>query len=456
MPRCLSRGENERVNRQFIDVVSEPDLRGLIRRFVRFARSTGPPALPSSGQIAADIALAAAVGVASLATVIVIAKSTAASGPVAFPSAVATVGWRHGAVLAATARAAPLAVRRLRPLLAYWLCLAACLLQTGLPGIVLASFIALVPAAYSAVAYSRYRGAALLCMPAAVIVLASSAVPNEVAGNYLLLTAVILIAPAVIAAHAMRGWRQRADESAARLTTMQAEHENATRQAVAAERARIASELHDVVTHNVSMMVVQAGGARRVLAAEPDQARSALLAIEESGRSAIVELQHLLGLLVQPEYGDLTGLAGSVPLEPQPGLDRLQPLIDRVAATGLPVELKISGDPRPLPPGVDLAAYRVIQEALTNVMKHAGMARTLVAIDYQTDGLTIDIADKGSSLRPGSRSAVAGSGRGLVGLRERVSMYGGELQAGRRTDGGWRVLAQIPDQRPLRVQPAPS
>jgi signal transduction histidine kinase len=444
------------VNGQPSHVFSGPDARLLVRRFVRFARSTEPPMVPSGGQIAADCALAAAVGVASLAAIIVIVRSTASSGPIALGSAVAAVGWRHGAVLAAAARAAPLTVRRIRPLLAFWLCLAGCLVQTRLPGVVLASFIALVPAAYSAVAYSRYRGAALLSVPVTVVILASSAIPNAVAGNYLLLTAVLVIVPAVIAAHAMRGWRQRADESAARLIQMQAKHEDATRQAVATERARIASELHDVVTHNVSMMVVQAGGARRVLTAEPDQVRSALLAIEESGRGAIIELQHLLGLLVPGEDGCCTGSAGSPPLEPQPGLDRLQPLIHRVAATGLPVELKVSGDPRPLPQGVDLAAYRVIQEALTNVMKHAGLARTTVAINYQPDGLLIEVADNGGPPQPGGPSTASGTGRGLVGLRERVLMYGGELQAGRRTDGGWRVLAEIPDQRPLAGYPAPS
>jgi len=190
------------------------------------------------------------------------------------------------------------------------------------------------------------------------------------------------------------------------------------------------------------VMVVQAGAARRVLAASPGEATAALLAVEASGRAAMIELQHLLGLLspvdgMQPPGAEL--------LRPQPGLDRLQPLIDRVAAAGLPVELTVSGGPRALPPGLDLACYRVVQEALTNVMKHAGLARTAVRLDYRPDELIIDVSDDGPAV-----TARAGDGRGLLGLRERVSMYGGEFDAGPRPAGGWRVTARLP----LDPQPA--
>ena len=213
-------------------------------------------------------------------------------------------------------------------------------------------------------------------------------------------------------------------------------------------------------------MVVQAGAARRILARSPDEARAALLAVEASGRTAMVELQHLLGLLspidgMQPEPG--SGEADTAPLRPQPGLGRLQALVDRVSAAGLPVRLTVTGQPRALPPGLDLTAYRVVQEALTNAMKHAGRASTDVILDYRDGAVVIDVSDDGgrdhgpgleaSPARPGLEAsparpgptAVAGSGRGLLGLSERLSLYGGEFDAGPKPAGGWRVTARLPD-----------
>jgi len=410
------------------------------------------PAAPASRQLAADVALAAAVTVASFAVVALIARmpTGGTQGPVAV-SAVSGNEWRHGALLVLAARAAPLAVRRLRPLTAFWLCLAACLLPVAnVPDGALVSFIALVPAVYSAVAYSRYRGAALLSLPAAVLILAF---PGAFPGGYLLLAAVLLCIPVAMAGNAMRRWRQQAAQTQARLDRLRAEHEEATREAVGLERSRIASELHDVVTHNVSMMVVQAGAARRVLGGSPGEAWSALVAIEESGRAAIVELQHLLGLLAPQEEGGRDDPPGAEPRPPQPGLDRLPSLIQRASAAGLPVELRVTGAARPLPPGLDLAAYRVIQEAVTNVIKHSGLSRTTITIEYQAEGLTIEVADDGTSAPPGPAQ---GTGRGLVGLRERVSLYGGELEAGRRPGGGWRIRARIPDPAALALGPARS
>jgi len=208
-----------------------------------------------------------------------------------------------------------------------------------------------------------------------------------------------------------------------------------------------------VVTHNVSMMVVQAGAARRVLGASPEEVRSALLAIEDSGRDAIVELQHMLGLLApasEPEDGGATGTGE--PLRPQPGLNQIRPLLDRVTAAGLPTELRIRGTPRTLPPGLDLAAYRVVQESLTNVIKHAGRSSATVTLDYQDDALMIEVADDGGPGGAGpsllatsaTLGVMPGSGRGLLGLRERVLLYGGELEAGRPSGGGWRVRARLP------------
>jgi signal transduction histidine kinase len=210
------------------------------------------------------------------------------------------------------------------------------------------------------------------------------------------------------------------------------------------------------------MMVVQAGAARRVLGASPDEARSALLAIEGSGRDAITELQHMLGLLTQPGDPDEAGpavAAGSAPLRPQPGLDQVAPLIERVTAAGLPVEFRVSGTPRALPPGMDLAAYRVIQEALTNVIKHAGKTSATVTLDYRDDALVVEVDDNGAAARhrgaPGALTPVPG-GHGLLGLRERVSLYGGDLDAGSQPQGGWRVRARFPEQPSPAVVPVPS
>jgi signal transduction histidine kinase len=217
----------------------------------------------------------------------------------------------------------------------------------------------------------------------------------------MLATMLAFLMVVLVVGNAARLSRLRAGESQARLLRLAEEHDNATRQAIGHERARIARELHDVVTHNVSVMVVQAGAARRILGASPDEARSALLAIEESGREAITELQHMLGLLTQP--GDQEDVAPDTALlRPQPGLAQVRPLTDRVTATGLPVELRVIGTSRALPPGMDLAAYRVIQEALTNVIKHAGKTSATVTLDYRDDALVVEVADNGT---PGEATA---------------------------------------------------
>jgi signal transduction histidine kinase len=213
---------------------------------------------------------------------------------------------------------------------------------------------------------------------------------------------------------------------------VEADKEAATRRAVQEERARIARELHDVVTHNVSMMTVQAGAARKVMDSAPDQAREALLAVEAGGRAAMSELRHVMGLLTMPEAVDLA---------PQPGLDQVAALAGRIRDTGVPVELVVSGTPVPLPPGVDLAAYRVVQEALTNTVKHAAGASVAITVDYRPGEVRVEVADTGGVPSP---AAASGNGRGLMGLRERLAVYDGTLDAGPRGTGGYRVRAVIP------------
>jgi signal transduction histidine kinase len=201
--------------------------------------------------------------------------------------------------------------------------------------------------------------------------------------------------------------------------------------AVADERARIARELHDVIAHSVSVMVVQAEAAQEVLKRHPTRAVEPLKAVQETGRQAMVEMSRLVGLL--REDGEEVGLA------PQPGLRELQTLASEVRDAGLPVRLRIEGQPTQIPLGVDLTAYRILQEALTNAIKHAGPAHADVTIRYRTDTLELEIVDDG----PGTGNGHVG-GHGLVGMRERVTVFGGELDAGPRPQGGFAVHARLP------------
>jgi signal transduction histidine kinase len=201
--------------------------------------------------------------------------------------------------------------------------------------------------------------------------------------------------------------------------------------AVAVERGRIARELHDVVAHNVSMMVVQAGAAERVIQGDQPEVREALSAIAETGRETIDEMRLLLGVLRRTD--------DTVALAPQPGLNDLEQLIRNVACTGLNVGLRVEGTQLPVPPGVDLSAYRIVQEALTNVMKHAGPASAEVTVRYDRDYIEVEVRDDGRV-----QVTAQGSGNGLIGMHERAAMLGGELRAGACKDGGFAVLARLP------------
>ncbi|MEV0532063.1 histidine kinase [Kitasatospora sp. NPDC050463] len=266
----------------------------------------------------------------------------------------------------------------------------------------------------------------------------------------------------VAAARARRRHRAAIEE---RGWLLERERESATRTAVDAERARIAAELHDIVSHNVSVMVVQAGAAREVLTTMPAEAAAAMSAVETAGRNTMTELRHLLGLLAPAQNGEDEPY--DVDLSPQPSLSRLSPLIDRIAFAGLPVEMRISGEPRPLPTGIDVTAYRIVQEALTNALKHGDGAKAEVTVRYADNHLRVEVLNSGPSVLSGGRPATAtaigpatatgpdtargkadGTGRGLLGLRERVAVYGGDLDARRRLGGGYRVRARIPLDRP--------
>ena len=210
-------------------------------------------------------------------------------------------------------------------------------------------------------------------------------------------------------------------------------------EAVAAERARLARELHDVVAHSVSVMVMQAKGGAAVLDSDPDRARTAFRTIESSGRQAIEELRLMLGLLRGDETVD-----EAADRSPQPGLARLPALIESVRSDGLTVELHEEGEPARLPAGEDVSAYRIVQESLTNTLKHAGAQRASVTLRWNEDAVELEILDDGDG---GNRLDVPSSGRGLIGMRERATMFGGTLTAGPRHEGGFRVHARLPRPR---------
>ena len=210
--------------------------------------------------------------------------------------------------------------------------------------------------------------------------------------------------------------------------------ERAAHDAVVVERTRIAHELHDVVAHAMGVMVVQAGAARMVLTRDPHGAAEALRRIEETGRSGLAEMRRLLGVL---ETGDDEGAR-----VPQPGLDHLDGLLDSMRGTGLRVDAAVEGTPRPLPAGVDLTAYRLVQEALTNALKHAGGAHARVLLRFGPDALEVVVTDDGRGPKPDG--AQPPGGRGLIGMRERMAVFGGSLETGERPGGGFLVRARIP------------
>lgn len=235
-----------------------------------------------------------------------------------------------------------------------------------------------------------------------------------------------------------RAYYAQLEERAARL---EKEREAQSKVAVAAERARIARELHDVVAHNVSVMVVQADGAAYVMDTSPEQARQALETISGTGRQALAEMRRLLGVLRTGEPGEENDYV------PQPDVEQIDELVEQVRGAGLPVDFKVVGSPRQLPSGVELTAYRIVQEALTNTRKHGGPdVGASVRLTYFDDGLGLLVEDdgRGAQRELYQDGGADGSGHGLIGMRERVGMVGGTLDAGPRPGGGFRISALLP------------
>jgi signal transduction histidine kinase len=242
---------------------------------------------------------------------------------------------------------------------------------------------------------------------------------------------VIVFTIAWIIGFAVGGKHREAGEARERAAQAEREREERARRAVADERARIARELHDVVGHSVSVMTVQASAVRRLL--EPDQEKvgEALQVVEQTGREALAEMRRMVGVLRHPEEAPA--------LAPQPSLEQLDRLVDQTREAGLPVELRIEGEPVELPTGVDLTAYRFVQEGLTNALKHARAQRAEVLIRYSDGHVELTVSDDGRGDGGGD-----GGGHGLVGMRERVSVYGGEVEAGPRPEGGYHLRARLP------------
>jgi len=411
-----------------------------------------------------DLALAAAVTITAVVTAVMgLLYVPLPPHTIVLPDLTYTIGQPHleavpsWALAGVVATTIPLALRRTYPTAAFSVILVAFLATRGYSTAITVA--AVIFAAYCAAAYSKHRRTALLGLLAAAIIV-TVAYPGAAAPVPERYVAVLVLLPTAAVGSMIRMWRERAGESAQRLHLAEAQHEADKRRVLELERARIARELHDVVTHNVSVMVVQAGAARRALEGPPGEAslarkvplaREALLAVEVGGRTAMTELRHLLGLLAPVEEAAAAGAAGTADpadagLGPQPGLDQVPALIDRVRAAGLEAELSVTGTQRALPPGLDVAAYRVVQEALTNVIKHAARAHTTTHIEYRPRELRITVSDDG---RPADTGPVPDQppgrgGRGLIGLRERIAIYRGELDAGARPGGGWRVSARVP------------
>jgi signal transduction histidine kinase len=216
-----------------------------------------------------------------------------------------------------------------------------------------------------------------------------------------------------------------------RAERLEREREAEAARAVAEEQARIARELHDVLAHNVSVMVVQAAAANDVFDSQPERAREALASIEATGRDALAELRGLLGVV----------RGGGPDYTPQPSLERLDELVDQIRSAGLDVAVTIEGQPRELPAGIDVSAYRVVQEALTNTLKHARASQAEVSLRFRPDGIDVDVRDDGVGAGNGDGD---GGGNGLIGMRERVAVYGGSFAAGPDPGGGFAVSARFP------------
>jgi signal transduction histidine kinase len=294
-------------------------------------------------------------------------------------------------------------------------------------------------ALYTAAAYRERRVSIPAGVAAALMVLLILYVQTEPVEPDAVLAEGLIVGAAWFLGDGLRIRRGQVLMLEDRARRLERDREERAERAVAEERRVIARELHDVVAHNVSVIVAQAGAAQRISATQPREALGALGSIERIGREALVEMRRLMGLL-RPDPGRV------MKTSPQPGLDQLEVLVDQVRNAGVPVRLTIEGSPRPLPVGLDLSAYRIVQEALTNVLKHAGPSRAEVLMRYRPTRLELTITDDGAGVGDDDVHRIR---YGHLGMRERVALFGGELRAGPLPGGGYGVAATLPtDEEP--------
>jgi signal transduction histidine kinase len=331
----------------------------------------------------------------------------------------------------------PIAARNVAPLAALAISVAAISLHIaiGYQGVPAGTFAALV-ILYSAASLTDLRQSILAALITAAGLIIYFATDRSDPG----LIAAISTAATYTASWGLgmytRSRRQYTEAMEERASLLEREREVQAREAVAGERARIARELHDIVGHALNLIVIQSGGAQRAFDARPELARESLASIESTGREALTEMERMLGIL------RATGEAGE-DFSPQPGLSQIEALAAHVTEAGLPVRVTVEGEPAMLPPSIDLSAYRIIQEALTNALKHAGPASACVTIRHAPGRLDLEITDDGRRA-PSERRAHEPGGRGLIGMRERVALFGGRLDAGPLAEGGFRVHATLP------------
>jgi signal transduction histidine kinase len=370
-------------------------------------------------------------------------------GVLAFPIAIGGIGTgvamhRLLLIVVALGLAIPIVVRRSHPVGAFATAIVFGAFQVAVfRGRPVVSDVAIVVLLYTLAAYSTRSNSViglLICLFGAAMEVLELQIPRPAPSRWeWLIFGYLMFAGPCLTAWVLgdstryrRAYYTNLEERAARLERERDAHAQI---AAAAERARIARELHDVVAHNVSVMVVQADGAAYALGTDPERTRRALAAISATGRQALTEMRALLGVLRRGDDGGLAVLA------PLPGLGQLDELLDQTRAAGLPVTCSVEGKVRPLAAGTALTAYRIIQESLTNVRKHAGgMACANVVLRYSDAAVELSVTDNGV----GATAACDGAGHGLTGMSERAAMYGGSVQAGPRAGGGFEVTATLP------------
>ena len=350
--------------------------------------------------------------------------------------------------------AAPVAIHRDHPLVAAVVSNAGLLVFAaqqyaafpGVPSFILVFLVALH--------FGRRVAASVFALTAVCFAVSIPLQPAGVVGPSDAIAIALSLAVAWLLGENQRARRARWQALEERARRSEAEREQQARQAVAAERLRIARELHDIVAHAMSVIAVQSGMGRHVIDSRPDEARKALASIESTSRSALVEMRRLLGVLRQGDEPQGT-------LAPVPGLADVPELVRQMTASGLQVELRLEGEAVQVPPGVDLSAYRVVQEGLTNVLRHGG-SRVVVAVRYFATGVAVDVTDDGPAVgatpwparsttsrpKPLIEAGLSGGGHGLIGVRERVGVFHGQFSAGPVPGGGFRLSATLPFEDP--------